>query len=206
MSCHKKLATLNGIWIEMPNQAIKYAPCGRRTSFHSAAYCGRYVVRPMKILFLLLLFPLQSIAQLGLSSDMEEAFTNFFSDPKGSSWERIVEIGDKTDGSYALEFSLWSFELIKERPIALYRIYLEGDDRAAFVQSEAFEYDFSAFNVNPALAEEKILPVYTSYIARIEELSTEGYSSKEIGRHQIFLGLAKAELSKWRQDWKNFLD
>src|SRR5690554_1889605 len=30
------------------NQAIKYAPCGRRTSFHSAAYCGRYM--PMKLI------------------------------------------------------------------------------------------------------------------------------------------------------------
>src|SRR5690625_1830841 len=28
---------------QKPNQAIKYAPCGRRTSFHSAAYCGRWM-------------------------------------------------------------------------------------------------------------------------------------------------------------------
>lgn len=187
------------------NQLHQSAPTApdARTSRRCAK---RYVVSPMKILFLLLLLPLKCLAQPGLSSEMEEAFTSFFSEPKGSSWKRIVEIGDKADGSYSLEFSLWSFELIKKRPLALYRIYLDGEDGAVFVQSEAFKYDFSAFNVDPALAEEQILPVYTNYISRIEELSAEGYSSKEISRHQNFLGLANGELSKWKLEWKNYLD
>jgi hypothetical protein len=160
----------------------------------------------MKNFILFLLFPLQSLAQTGLSNDMEDVFTAFFSEPKGANWERIVEIGDKADGSYGLEFSRWSFELIDKRPLALYNIYLSGDERAVFVQSEAFSYDFSAFNVNPMLAEAKILPVYSHYISKMKGVSTEGYSSKALSRHQLFLSLANGELSKWKYEWKSFLE
>ncbi|WP_347332855.1 hypothetical protein [Marinimicrobium locisalis] len=160
----------------------------------------------MKNVLLLLLFPLQSLAQPGLSHEMEEAFTAFFSEPNEARWERIIEVGDKTDGSFGLEFSLWCFEIIENRPLALYNIYLSGDDRAIVVQAEAFSYDFSAFNIDPNMAEMEILPVYSQYLSKIESLSTEGYSPQELSRHKLFLGLATGELAKWKYEWKNFLD